>query len=116
MASERIPDRLKTQKMCSKTLKDDTYYLQFVPDWFVTQQQLKIWHDNDDKYNNDELIEWYEGHQKRKAKKAKIKEELLPIAWHPDRVMIGACQKTRRGGGSNIVVLKLSDQKITGSR
>ena len=30
---------------------------------------------------------WYEGHQKRKAQKAKIIEELLPIAWHPNRVM-----------------------------
>ena len=87
MASERIPDRLKTQKMCSKTLKDDTYYLQFVPDWFVTQQQLKIWHDDDDYCNVDELIKRYEGHQKRKAQKAKIKEKHLPIASHPDRVM-----------------------------
>ena len=87
MASERIPDRLKTQKMCSKTLKDDTYYLQFVPDWFVTQQQLKIWHDDDDYCNVDELIKRYEGHQKRKAQKAKIKEKYLPIASHPDRVM-----------------------------
>ena len=25
--------------------------------------------------------------KKGKAQKAKIKEELLPIAWHPDRVM-----------------------------
>ena len=87
MASERIPDRLKTQKMCSKALKDDTYYLQFVPDWFVTQQQLKIWHDDDDYCNVDELIKRYEGHQKRKAQKAKIKEKHLPIASHPDRVM-----------------------------
>ena len=82
-----IPDYFKTQKMCDKTVKDDPYFLQFVPDWFVTQQQLKIWHDDDDYYNDDELIEWYEGHQKRKAKKAKIKEELLSILWHPDRVM-----------------------------
>ena len=34
-----------------------------------------------------ELIEWYQGHQKRKAHKSKIKEEVLPIAWHPDCVM-----------------------------
>ena len=61
--------------------------MQFVPDWFVTQQQLKIWHDDDNYYNDDELIELYEGHQKPKAKKAKIKEELLSILWHPDPVM-----------------------------
>ena len=55
--------------------------MQFAPDWFVTKQQQKIWHDN------DEIIGYHEGYQKRKAQKAKIKEELLPIAWHPDRVM-----------------------------
>ena len=61
---------------------------QFVPDWFVTQQQLDIWYDNDYVYNNgNQIIEWYKGYQKRKAQKAKIKEELLPIAWHPDRVI-----------------------------
>ena len=61
---------------------------QFVPDWFVTQQQLDIWYDNDYVYNNgNQIIEWYKGYQKRKAQKAKIKEELLPIARHPDRVI-----------------------------
>ena len=76
--------------MCDKIVKDDSYSLKFVPDWFATQQQLKIWHDDNDYYDDDELIEWYEGHQKRKAQKSKIKEELLPVAWHPDRVM-GCC-------------------------
>ena len=40
-------------------------------------------------------LEWCDGYQNRKAEKAKIKEELLPILW------IGACQKTRKGVGSN---------------
>ena len=48
-------------------------------------QQIKIWHDNDDYCNDDELIEWYDGYKVRKAQKASIKEELLPIAWHPSR-------------------------------
>ena len=63
------------------------YSLQFVPGWFVTQQQLKIWHDDDDYCNEliDELIEWYEGHKGRKAQKSRIKKELMPIAWHPSR-------------------------------
>ena len=44
--------------------------------------------DDDNEYcNDDELIEWYEGYQKRKNQKAKIKQELMPIVWHPDRVM-----------------------------
>ena len=49
--------------------------------------QLKIWDDDDDHCHDHELNKWYEGHRKRKTEKAKIKEELLPIAWHPDRVM-----------------------------
>ena len=43
------------------------YLLQHVPDWFVTQQ-VKPWH-------NDILIEWYEGYKKRKAQKAKEKDD-----------------------------------------
>ena len=33
--------------------------------------------------NNIWFIKWHEGYKKRKAQKAKIKEELMPIAWHP---------------------------------
>ena len=62
----------------------------YVPDWFITQQQVKIWHDDKQIWHDDdnnEFIKWYEDYEKRKAQKAKIKEELLPIAWHPDRAM-----------------------------
>ena len=71
--------------MCDKAVKDDPSSLQFVPDWFVTQEQIDIWYDDDYWYHDDELMEWYEGYKKRKAQKAKIKEELIPIAWHPSR-------------------------------
>ena len=78
---EHVADHVKTQEMCDKAVCKDPRLLKYVPDWFVTQQQLKIWDDN-------ELIsKWYDGYQKCKAQKAKIKEELMPIAWHPDRVM-----------------------------
>ena len=53
----------------------------------MTHQQIKIWHDNADYDDDDEIIEWYNGYKKCKAQKAKIKEELFPIARHPDRVM-----------------------------
>ena len=43
----------------------------------MTQQRLKIWHDNDHYYDNYELIEWYKDYQKRKVQKAKIKEGAL---------------------------------------
>ena len=61
--------------------------LKYVLDWSVTHQQLDIWFDDDDYCNDAEIIEWYEGYQKRKVQKAKIKEELLPITWHPNHVM-----------------------------
>ena len=76
--------------MCEKAVEVGPWLLIYVPDWFITQQQLKIWHDgkqiwHDD--DNNEFIKWYEDYEKRKAQKAKIKEELLPIAWHPDCAM-----------------------------
>ena len=51
----------------------------------VTHQQIKIWHDNDDYCNDDEVIKWYEGYQKHKVQKAQIKKELMPVAWHQSR-------------------------------
>ena len=81
-----IPDYLKTQKMCDNVVRRDPYSLQFVPDCFVTSQQIKIWKDDDEYRDDDELIKWYDGYQKRKPQKAKKKEELMPIAWHLDHV------------------------------
>ena len=47
-------------------------------------QQIGPW-DNDDDDDVDEIIKWYDGHQKHKAQKAQIKEELMPLVWHPSR-------------------------------
>ena len=77
---ELVLDWLKTKGMCNKAVRRKPYTLRYVPDWFVTQQ-LKIWHDNDE----DKFSHWYDGYKKRKSQKASIKEELLPIAWHPSR-------------------------------
>ena len=82
-----VPDYLKTQEICDDVVWGDPCSLQYVPDWFVAQQQLKIWEDYDDCWNGDDIIEWYDGYQKSKDHKAKIKEELIPIAWHPNRVI-----------------------------
>ena len=51
----------------------------------MAQKQLKIWHDDYQYCNDDELIEWHNRHKKQKAQKAHIKKELMPIAWHPSR-------------------------------
>ena len=82
-----VPDHFKAQDMCDDAVKGDPSSFQYVPGWFITQQQLKTWDDYDDNCNDDELIKRYEGYQKCKAQKAQIKEELMPIAWNPDRVM-----------------------------
>ena len=82
-----IHDYLKTQKMCGDVVWRDSYSLQFVSDWFVTQKRLEIWHDDDEYCTSDENIEWFKRCKKRKAQKAKIKEELLSVAWYPHRVM-----------------------------
>ena len=42
-----------------------------------------MWYDSTYYCNNYEMIKWYHAYQKRKAQKTSIKEELLPIAWHP---------------------------------
>ena len=60
----------------------DPWLLKYVPHWFVVLQEM--WYEE---FDNDMLIKWYHYYQKFKAQKAKIKEELAPIAWHPDRVM-----------------------------
>ena len=73
--------------MCDKVVKDDPSSLTYVSDWFVAREQIDVWYNDDYWYHDDDLIEWYKGYKERKAQKAKIKEELLPIAWHPDRVM-----------------------------
>ena len=37
--------------------------------------------------DDDGVLEWHDGEeqQERNAQKAKIKKELMPIAWHPSR-------------------------------
>ena len=80
-----VPECFKTQELCNDAVKKKPSSLQYFPDWFMAQGQIKIWHNDDDYCNDDEVIEWYEGYQGRMAQKAKIKEELLPIAFHPSR-------------------------------
>ena len=89
MAYWSCPDNLKTQNMCNEAVEFNPSSLQYVPDSFVSKQQLKLWHDSNDWlirwWYNNRVIKWYEVYKKRKAQKAKIKEELLPIAQHPSR-------------------------------
>ena len=62
--------------MCTDVVIEHPLLLRHVPDWFVTQQQLR---QCDDYYDDNGYIKWYDGYQKRKTQKAKIKEELSPL-------------------------------------
>ena len=80
-----VPDQLKTQEMCNRAVYEDAYSLQDVPDFWVTQDLIQAWRDDTRNYHyDDEVIEWYKGYKQRKTQKIRIKEELMPVAWHPD--------------------------------
>ena len=83
---DAVPGHFKTKRMCDDAVLWKSCSLVCVPDWFGTQKQIKIWQDDDEYYNHD-LFEWYNDYKKWKAQKASIKEELMRIAWDPDRVM-----------------------------
>ena len=74
--------------MCNDAVRDDPYSLQYVPDWFVTRERVDMWYDDSeycDDDDEDNFFKWYDDYKKRKAQKASIKEELMPIAWHLSR-------------------------------
>ena len=71
---EHVPDYLKTQEMWDKIFWEGTSSLQYFPDWFVIRQQVKLWHDDYDYCDDDEITEWFEGYKRRKAQKAQIKK------------------------------------------
>ena len=91
-----VPDHIKTQEICNKAVKDYLFSLRLVPDWFVTQQKTDVWYDDDYVYNDNKMIEWYKGYKKRKEQKAKLKDELVPTAWHPSRWLNGVFLKMRK--------------------
>ena len=33
-----------------------------LPDWFVAQDQVKLWHDYYDYFDANEIIKWYDGY------------------------------------------------------
>ena len=68
-----LPYHLKTREMCDDAVRYYPCSLQHVPDWFVTHQKIKIWHDNNYVYNEEGLIKWCKGYRKRKAQKALVR-------------------------------------------
>ena len=54
--------------MCDAAVMKDPWLLVYVPNWFITQQQVNI-HDDDNK-----LIKYHNGYQERRDQKAQIKK------------------------------------------
>ena len=75
-----VSDHLKTSKVCNEAVGRHLCLLEHIFDWFITRQQLKIWHDDNYWHNNALIFELYHVYQKSKVQKAKIKEEHLPTA------------------------------------
>ena len=71
--------------MYEEAVSHDLSSLQYVPHWLVTQKQIGRWYDDIEYFDDDELDKWHNGYKKRKAQRAKIRKELMPIAWHPSR-------------------------------
>ena len=45
-----------------------------------------MWYDGSEYCGDDDnFFKWYDSYKKRKTQKASIKEELMPILWHPSR-------------------------------
>ena len=78
---EHVSYQYKTQEMCNRAVEKSHWVLRIVPDWFVMLQEM--WYEEFD--DDDVLITWRDAYIKRKTQKAKIKEELMPVAWHPDQ-------------------------------
>ena len=68
-----VPDQYKTQEMCDKAVEEDPWLLKYVPDNFKKQKMKAV------KKKSIQAL------QKTQAQKAKIKEDLMPIALHPSR-------------------------------
>ena len=65
--------------MCNEAVENSSWMLEHVPDQYKTQEMCN------EAVKKSPCALWYKGYEQRKAQKAKIKEELMPVAWHPDR-------------------------------
>ena len=52
-----VLNRFKTRKMCDKAVRKERFSFLFVPDWFVTQEQVKYLRDDNDDWHDNKLIE-----------------------------------------------------------
>ena len=74
-----MPSNLKTLEMCRDAVLKDIWYLRYIPDWFI-KSLMKI-------YPNIQYSTLYQLYERRQKLKTAIHRELLPVTWHPDRVV-----------------------------
>ena len=82
-----VPDYFKTQEMCDKAANENPQILGYIPDYFITREMIENDNHSRCNYSNAIFHAWFNAYKERKAQKAQMKAELLPITWHPDRVV-----------------------------
>ena len=79
----------KSKKVCDDVVCEDSCSLQFAPDWFAAQKQVKIWYDDKDYCFDDndggdhELIAWGNGYKIRISQKSDIKKKVFTCRMAP---------------------------------
>ena len=56
-------------------MREGPFSLQYVPDWFVKQQQVERWYDDDYYYDDNKHIEWY--YKKRIKEKLRVDKTMF---------------------------------------
>ena len=90
-----VPNRLKTQEMCNDAVDECPRLLEYVPDYFVTEEMLEnryiqglVERRADYSVIKDMLVNKYKNlvkaYMARRDQKREISKKLLPVAWHPD--------------------------------
>ena len=82
-----VPYHHISPEMCDKAADKNPQILGYVPDCFITQEMIENGGHSCCKTSNGVFHAWFNAYKERKAQKAQIKAELLPITWHPDRVV-----------------------------
>ena len=77
-----IPNRFKTVWMCNKAIIRDPIAFKVIPDYLITCDMCTI----SESYEGGIYKQDVDAYKKRKEQRALIKEQIIAVAWHPDRV------------------------------
>ena len=99
-----VPNQCITQEMYTRTLERCPWSLECIPNWYVTEQQIRTWCGDDDHGNYDGLIKWHMDIKNGRLKKAKKKEELLPLLGIYQEGGIGVFLRTKTRNRKIVVI------------